>query len=302
MNITLLGYISRDTNTLPNGQSTEATGGKGLFTTAALARTGVTTDLITWLPEADAELLVALHDYPVTIHVIPIPTGTVNTNRHVDDSTIATTIIDPYVIEPKDLDLTMTHALEYSQVVHLAPDIQSKISLDTIRHLSDTLGLKISADAGKYYRTRQADGQLVPTYPWPEQARYLQYFDLVFLSHEDIEPMIAAGESLLSVARTLAEQGPNEIVITKGSQGSFIYTRDTNEAFDIPAYPAKQVIDPTGAGDTYIGAYLGHRFASDNVIAAGKFASMAASAKLAYAGPLQEPGEVIERLVAEQEE
>ncbi len=299
MHVTVFGYLCRDRNVLPDGQTSNIVGGKGLFTAAALARSGVTTDLITWLPDSDRELLLALDDYPVTTHIIPIPAGTVNTNTHRGDTTIATTIVDPYSIEPDDLDENMLVALNDSQVVHLAPDIQEKISLHTLEYLGGTLGLKLSADIGKYFRQLQSDGQLVPRWPWTDQAKFLQHFDIVFASKDDIAPLLDSGESYLSAARMLAEQGPNEVIITLGSQGSFMYVHDTNDAYDIPSFPPRQLVDPTGAGDTYIGAYLGHRLLSDNVIAAGKFGAMAASLKLNYTGPLQEPAETVEQRLNE---
>lgn len=300
MQVTVLGYVSRDRNILPDGQETEQAGGKGLYTSAALAMTGVETNVITWLPVTDQELLDRLQEYPVTVYVIPIATGTTTTNHHQGNTTVATASFDPYVITPKDLDIAMELAIQESQLIHLAPDIQDKISLELIKHITDTIGVKISADLGKYFRARQPDGTLTPKFPWPEQAQYLRYFDIVFMSEEDIAPMLTSGESLLSVAREMSEQGPNEIIITRGSQGAFVYVGDTNEAYDIPAFVPKKIVDPTGAGDTFIGAYLAHRLLTDEILSSGKFAAMAASVKLNYSGPLRETAETIEQHVKEQ--
>lgn len=302
MRITLLGYFCRDRNVLPSGQTVESVGGKGLFTGAALARAGATVDLITWLPTSDLELLKSVADYPLTLHVIPIPTGTVNTNVHDGDRTIATTNLDPYTIKPADFTPEMIMALEASDSVLLAPDIQEKISLDTIQWLSGDLGLSLTADIGKYYRTLSVSGELIPRWPWPDEAQYLTYFDRIVVSQEDIEPLLRQGESLLSAARHLADHGPREVVITLGSRGAFIYDASTNEGFDIPAYPPTTIVDPTGAGDTFIGAYMSERLATDNPLRAGKFAAMAASLKLNYVGPLREPGEVIAKTLADVEE
>ncbi len=299
MRIAVLGYLCRDRNVLPNGNVSEIVGGKGLFGAAAIAQSGAETDLITWLPESDAELCLSLSAYPVTIHVIPIPHGTVNTNTHNGDTTIAATVLDPTPVEPAHLNPAMRSAIQHSDLVLLAPDIQEKISLDTIRYVSHTVGVPIAADIGKYFRRLQPDGQLVPKFPWRQQAEFLQHFNTVFFSGEDVRPALASGESLLSIARQMAEQGPAEVIITRGSQGSFIFSRDTNEGFDAPAYPPRKLVDPTGAGDTFIGTYVARRLQSDNLFEAGRFASMAAGLKLNYAGPLRETAELIDHAIAE---
>lgn len=299
MRITTLGYLCRDRNILPDGQVSEIVGGQGLFGAAAIAQSGVETDLITWLPESDAELGLALSPYPVTLHIIPIPTGTINTNTHQGDATVATTVLDPHSIEPSDLNPAMRQAIEASDVVLLAPDIQAKISLATIQYISTAVGLSVAADIGKNFRDLAPDGQLIPKFPWPDQAKYLQHLNTVFVSAEDIQPALDAGESLLSMARQMSEQGPAEVIITRGSQGAFVFARDTNEGFDVPAYPPRKLVDPTGAGDTFIGAYLARRLQSDNLFEAGRFASMAASLKLNYPGPLRESAEAIDQALAE---
>ena len=45
-----------------------------------------------------------------------------------------------------------------------------------------------------------------------------------------------------------------EIIVTNGSKGSTIFIN--NEVYNIPAYPTNNLIDPTGAGDTYLAGYM----------------------------------------------
>lgn len=299
MRLTVFGYLCRDKNILPDGTTSEIVGGKGLFTASAAARGDVDVDLITWLPSDDLTLLQALKEYPITTHAIPIGTGTVNTNRHAGDTTVATTALDPHSVAPEDLDETMRSVLDDSAAVLLAPDIENKISLATIDYLAHTLGLKLFVDVGKYYRTLRPEGVLEPRWPWPNQEKFYRYFDTIFISEEDLAVPLAQGESVLSLARAFAAQGPREIIITRGSRGSFIYLAETNEGFDVPAYPPRQLVDPTGAGDTFIGAYVAKRLATDSAAEAGYFAAMAASLKLNYSGPLRETAEEIERALKE---
>lgn len=300
MRLTIFGYLCRDKNILPDGTTSEIVGGKGTFMAPAAARGDVDVDLITWLPDSDHELLAGLANYPLTTHIIPIPTGTVNTNKHEGDATLATTVLDPYSVEPADVDESMRQALDDSQAVLLAPDIEEKISLATIKFLADDLGLKLFVDVGKYFRTLEPDGTLKPRWPWPNQQKFLQYFDTIFVSEEDLAVPLAKDESVLSLARDFSAQGPHEVIITQGSRGAFVYLAETNEGFDIPAYPPRKLVDPTGAGDTFIGAYVAKRLESDSAAEAGHYAAMAASVQLNYSGPLRETAEEIERALQEQ--
>lgn len=299
MRLTILGYLCRDQNILDDGTTTAVPGGKGLFVGAAAARGETEVALITWIPEEDRELLAPLLEYPISVQTIPLETGTVNTNHHDGDRTIATTLLDPKVIDAEDLDESMRVTLTESDMVHVAPDTAEKISLTVIRYLADEIGVSVSADIGKYFRHRQDDGQLTPSWPWPQQAEYLKHFETVFVSEEDLSVPLANGESVLSLARTFAAQGPREVIITQGGRGAFVYLGDTNEGFEIPAYPPRQLVDHTGAGDTFIGAYLAKRMETDSPAEAGHYAAMAASMKLNYIGPLRETAEEIERALTE---
>lgn len=294
MKVTLFGYLCRDRNVLPDGTTSEIVGGKGLFSAAALAQSGATTELVTWLPLVDTDLLAALDPYGIQAQVVPMSIGTINTNVHHGDATMATTVLDPRPIGLADLTGEVRQAITSSDAVLLMPDIEEKISLEVIRYLSDALGLTVMADIGKFFRQLHPGGALIPRYPWPNQAEYLRSFASVFLSIEDVAPAMAAGESLLSLSRTMSNQGPAEVIITRGSVGASIFQRETNELIEVPAFPPRQLIDTTGAGDTFIGAYTAERLRTDDPPAAGRFAAMAASMKLAYVGPLRETWQQIE--------
>ena len=179
------------------------------------------------------------------------------------------------------------------------PDLEGKLSLDLIRYLSHSLGVSLAADVGKFFRTLRPDGVLEPRYPWPNQAETLQSLNMVFVSVEDIAPALERGESILSVARAMAEQGPSEVIVTQGSKGASIFHRETNELVEVPAFPAQKIVEPTGAGDTFIAAYVAEHLLSDVPHAAARFAAAAASLKLAYPGPLRENREDIEATLKE---
>jgi sugar/nucleoside kinase (ribokinase family) len=78
----------------------------------------------------------------------------------------------------------------------------------------------------------------------------------------DAEARQLAGESnLLRAARKILAGGPRALVIKRGEYGAALFTNDSY--FAIPAYPLESVFDPTGAGDTFAGGFMGY-LASQN--------------------------------------
>ncbi|MBN1475879.1 sugar kinase [Candidatus Sumerlaeota bacterium] len=78
----------------------------------------------------------------------------------------------------------------------------------------------------------------------------------VFLLNDSEAHSLCETRSLLVAARRLLDEGVGRVIIKKGEHGSLMVTRDS--VFCAPAYPLERVCDPTGAGDSFAGAYLGH--------------------------------------------
>ena len=64
-------------------------------------------------------------------------------------------------------------------------------------------------------------------------------------------------KNLIAAAKEVLSYGPKFVVIKKGEHGCLLVTKDQH-AFVLPAYPAEQVIDPTGAGDSFAGGMMGY--------------------------------------------
>jgi sugar/nucleoside kinase (ribokinase family) len=62
--------------------------------------------------------------------------------------------------------------------------------------------------------------------------------------------------NLVKAARWIMEHGPKHVIIKKGEHGAFMFTRSS--VFYAPAYPLEEVFDPTGAGDSFAGGFIGY--------------------------------------------
>ena len=76
------------------------------------------------------------------------------------------------------------------------------------------------------------------------------------LTVNDEEARQLTGEHFLPrAARAIHDMGPKTVVIKKGEHGALMF--QGNNVFFAPAYPLEQVVDPTGAGDTFAGGFIG---------------------------------------------
>ncbi|KAA3608013.1 MAG: sugar kinase [Planctomycetota bacterium] len=67
--------------------------------------------------------------------------------------------------------------------------------------------------------------------------------------------MLTGETNLIKAGGALLDLGPRVVVIKKGEHGAFLFERSFH--FALPAYPTAQVVDPTGAGDSFAGGFLG---------------------------------------------
>lgn len=89
----------------------------------------------------------------------------------------------------------------------------------------------------------------------PELKELLGMVDV--LTVNDSEARQLSGEfSLVRAARAIMKMGPKYVVIKKGEHGALLFHAD--QVFFAPALPLEEVFDPTGAGDTFAGGFIGY--------------------------------------------
>jgi sugar/nucleoside kinase (ribokinase family) len=90
--------------------------------------------------------------------------------------------------------------------------------------------------------------------------RVLAEVDVVTVN--DAEARQLAGEAnLVRAARAIGAMGPKVVVVKRGEYGALMMA--DGAFFSVPAYPLESVFDPTGAGDTFAGGFMGYLAAQD---------------------------------------
>lgn len=88
-----------------------------------------------------------------------------------------------------------------------------------------------------------------------ELSIVLKYIDMLMVN--DAEARQLTGQfSLVKAAKSIMLMGPRYLIIKKGEHGALLFHGD--EVFYAPALPLEDVFDPTGAGDTFAGGFMGH--------------------------------------------
>ena len=78
----------------------------------------------------------------------------------------------------------------------------------------------------------------------------------VYVANDQEARDLSAEHNLIRAAKMLRSLGPRIILIKKGEHGVILYSDEF--IFSLPAYPTDKVIDPTGAGDTFAGGFMGY--------------------------------------------
>lgn len=85
--------------------------------------------------------------------------------------------------------------------------------------------------------------------------RLLKRID-IYLANEDEIKELSAEHNLVLAAKSIRKIGPPMVVIKKGEHGVLFYC--DKFIFTLPTYPVKSVVDPTGAGDSFAGGFMGY--------------------------------------------
>lgn len=97
---------------------------------------------------------------------------------------------------------------------------------------------------------------------WDELMEVLAKIDVITINDEEARQL--SGEySLVKAAQKIYKMGPKYVIIKKGEHGALLFHEDN--VFFAPALPLEEVFDPTGAGDSFAGGFIGHIAKTDDI-------------------------------------
>lgn len=97
---------------------------------------------------------------------------------------------------------------------------------------------------------------------WDDLVEALKNVDVLTINDEEARQL--SGEySLVKAAKKILSMGPKNVIIKKGEHGALLFNNE--EVFFAPALPLEEVFDPTGAGDTFAGGFIGYLAKTDDI-------------------------------------
>ncbi len=96
----------------------------------------------------------------------------------------------------------------------------------------------------------------------PELIEVLKRVDIAFMNDAEARQLCGTS-SVIKAARQIRELGPRCVVVKKGEHGAMLFT--DHSFFSAPSYPLDEVVDPTGAGDSFAGGFMGYLASTNDV-------------------------------------
>src|SRR5215217_5644474 len=159
-----------------------------------------------------------------------------------------------------DYDLNVANTLRTD--LNVFADFQPKLSEDSKRSRLLFLG-NIQPDLQRGVREQMPNAELVALDTmnlWIEHTRdslvrTIKGVDVVIINDAEARQLTNI-PNLTKAAREILGWGPKALIIKRGEYGAALFTADNY--FAIPAFPLESVFDPTGAGDTFAGGFMGY--------------------------------------------
>lgn len=159
-----------------------------------------------------------------------------------------------------DYDLNVAHTLDTH--LNVFADFQPKLSEQSKGARLVFLG-NIQPDLQRGVREQVPNAELVALDTmnlWIDTAREsllrtIAGVDVVIINDAEARQLTEI-PNLMKAARTILSWGPKALIVKRGEYGAALFTNDSY--FAIPAYPLETVFDPTGAGDTFAGGFMGY--------------------------------------------
>jgi sugar/nucleoside kinase (ribokinase family) len=246
MSLISVGTMAFDAIETPFGKVDQIIGGSGTYVAYAASNFITPVQQISIVgydfPAEEMDLLKARGVQMEGVEVVPDKKSFFWSGKyHTDMNTRDTLVTDLNVLADFNPVVPESYqGAEFLMLGNLSPDIQ----LSVISQLKQRPKL-IVMDTMNFWMEIALDGL----------KQVLKKVDVLMVN--DGEARQLSGEvSLVKAAKVIMEMGPAFLVIKKGEHGALLFHK--NHIFSAPGLPLEEVFDPTGAGDTFAGGFIGH--------------------------------------------
>jgi sugar/nucleoside kinase (ribokinase family) len=254
-NILIVGSVAFDAIETPFGKTDKIVGGSGSYISLAssyLNKNGKTNLVGVVGEDFLKEDIEMFKSHGVNVDGLQIKKGEKSFfwsgKYHIDMNTRDTLVTELNVLGDFDPIIPDSYQdTDYLMLGNLAPSVQMQV-IDRLQKrpkliVMDTMNFWMDIALDDLHKT-------------------LKSVDVLSINDEEARQL--SGEySLVKAARKILTMGPSVLVIKKGEHGALLFNKK-NEVFFAPALPLEEVFDPTGAGDTFAGGFIGYLAATDD--------------------------------------
>lgn len=247
MSLLVLGTVAFDSIETPFGKADRIIGGAGTYIAWAASQFCNDIKLVSVIgDDFPQHELDALAQRGVNLDGVDVRNGEKSFfwagRYHMDMNSRDTLVTDLNVLADFNpvLPAAYTTNVEYLMLGNFAPAIQLKV----IEQIANRPKLVVMDTMNFWMQVAMDDLRKVLT-------------KVDVLTINDEEARLLSGEhSLVKAARVIRAMGPKTLVIKKGEHGALLFHE--SQIFFVPALPLEDVFDPTGAGDSFAGGFIGY--------------------------------------------
>jgi len=253
MRLVTVGSVAFDAIETPFGKTDKIVGGAGTFITLSAS----------FFVSSQGIISVVGDDFPLDV------LGSMN-SRGIDTSGIQIKEGEKTFfwsgkyhndMNSRDTVITELNVLEHFDPV--VPDVFSNADYLMLGNLSPTVQRQVIERMDKRPKIVAMDTMNF----WMDIARNdlfqtISMVDVLIINDEEAR-QLSNEYSLMKASKIIRSMGPKTLIIKKGEHGALLFRG--NQVFFSPALPLEEVFDPTGAGDTFAGGFMGYLAATDDI-------------------------------------
>jgi sugar/nucleoside kinase (ribokinase family) len=246
MSLLTVGSVAFDAIETPFGKTDKIIGGAGTYIALASAFFKKNQNIVSVVgDDFPQEMLDLLSERGVDLTGLQIKQGEKtffwSGKYHNDMNTRDTLITELNVLENFDPIIPADYqGAEFLMLGNLSPQVQRSV----IERLTERPKL-IAMDTMNFWMDIALD----------ELKKTMALVDLLIINDEEAR-QLSGESSLVKAAKVIRAMGPKYLIIKKGEHGALLFHGD--KIFFAPALPLEEVFDPTGAGDTFAGGFMGY--------------------------------------------